>query len=579
MHRRLVFLLSLTGVLAVFACQDAGTPTSTSDGPAFAAGGVPAEAAEVIPGRYIVVFNKDVTDAPGLARRLVAQHGGAIGFVYEHALKGFSASLPDAAVAALGRNPNVAYIEQDQVMRAVGVESPTPSWGLDRVDQLDLPLDNSYTYATDASTVTTYIIDTGILFDHTDFGGRAVKGVDEVTAGGSAQDCNGHGTHVSGTVGGSKYGIAKGVHLVAVRVLDCGGSGSTSGVIAGIDWVTANHAANSVANMSLGGGSSSSLNAAVANSVASGVVYAVAAGNGNLFGIPQNACNSSPASEPSAITVGATDKNDHEASFSNYGTCVDILAPGVSITSDWYSSNTATNTISGTSMATPHVTAAAALYLGANPGATPAQVTSGLLNAATPNTITLNSTTRGTPNKFLYTVFGGAPPSNQPPVASFTFICPDLACNFDGTASSDDGVIQLYSWAFGDGATGSGITASHTYASAGTRTVTLTVTDNGSPALSSSTSKSVTVSSPPPAGYTLSARGYKVRGGQNVDLTWSGAGAVNDVDVYRNGNNLKTTANDGTYTDPIGAKGSATYVYKVCDVGTSTCSNEATVIF
>ncbi len=410
MHRRLGFLLSLTGLLAVFACQDAGTPTSPSDTPAFAAGGAPAASAEVIPGRYIVVFNKDVTDAPGLARRLVAQHGGAIGFVYEHALKGFSASLPDAAVAALGRNPNVAYIEQDQLAHIVTTES-NATWGLDRVDQRALPLNTTYAYFTDGSGVNVYIIDTGIEFLHTDFGSpsRAQVGIDEVTSGGTAADCNGHGTHVAGTVGGTTYGIAKNVNLYAVRVLDCSGSGSYSQVIAGVDWVTANHGnATAVANMSLGGGKSDALNTAVENSIAAGVVYAVAAGNGNFLGIPQDACTVSPASAPHAVTVGATDKTDALAYFSNYGTCVKILAPGVNITSDWYTSTTATNTISGTSMATPHVAGAAAAYLSTQPSATPAQVATALTSNATANVI--SGVSNGTPNLLLYTGFIGAQP-------------------------------------------------------------------------------------------------------------------------------------------------------------------------
>src|SRR5436190_2119441 len=239
---------------------------------------------------------------------------------------------------------------------------------------------------------------------HTQFGGRAVKGVDEVTPGGSASDCNGHGTHVSGTVGGSTYGVAKAVRLVAVRVLNCSGSGSTSGVIAGIDWVTGNHLAgqSAVANMSLGGGASSSLDTAVNNSINDGVSYAIAAGNGDVFGNAQNACNFSPARVAAAMTISATDRTDTKASWANYGSCVDWFAPGVSITSAWYSSDTATNTISGTSMATPHTTGVAALYLQGHPGASPSTVRTALYNLTTKSIVKSSNTTN---NHLLFTNF------------------------------------------------------------------------------------------------------------------------------------------------------------------------------
>jgi subtilisin family serine protease len=220
--------------------------------------------------------------------------------------------------------------------------------------------------------VKAYVIDTGIRFSHTQFGGRAVTGYDAID-GGSADDCNGHGTHVAGTIGGSTYGVAKSVQLVGVRVLNCSGSGSTSGVIAGVDWVTGNHAAGqaAVANMSLGGGASSALDSAVQRSINDGVSYAVAAGNGDFLGRQQNACNYSPARVAAAMTISATDSSDRKASWANYGSCVDWFAPGVSITSAWHSSITATRTISGTSMATPHTAGVAALYLQSNPSASP----------------------------------------------------------------------------------------------------------------------------------------------------------------------------------------------------------------
>jgi subtilisin family serine protease len=248
--------------------------------------------------------------------------------------------------------------------------------------------------------VTAYVIDTGIRLNHADFGGRARTGYDAVD-GGSADDCNGHGTHVAGTVGGATYGVAKGVSLVAVRVLNCAGSGTNAGVIAGIDWVTANHQAGqpAVANMSLGGGASTAVDSAVSRSISDGVSYAVAAGNGNVVGTPQNACNYSPARVTAALTVAATDRSDRPASFSNYGSCVDLFAPGVNITSDWYSGTTATKAISGTSMSTPHVTGVAALYLQGHPAAGPATVASAIKAATTKNKV---PTTRTANNDLLF---------------------------------------------------------------------------------------------------------------------------------------------------------------------------------
>ncbi|MCT4356178.1 S8 family peptidase [Streptomyces sp. Je 1-79] len=280
---------------------------------------------------------------------------------------------------------------------------PGATWGLDRIDQRDLPLSTTYTYNRTASNVTAYIIDTGIRTSHSEFGGRATVGTDTVGGGQNGQDCQGHGTHVAGTVGGAKYGVAKGAKLVAVRVLDCNGSGTTAGVIAGVDWVTANAVKPAVANMSLGGGANTSLDDAVKRSIASGVTYAVAAGNGNFLGLPARACNYSPARVPEAITVGATDSADKRASFSNYGTCVDLFAPGVSITSAWKDGDTATNTISGTSMAAPHTAGVAALYLSANPTASPAQVSTALVNNATSGKV--QNPLSGSPNRLLHSVF------------------------------------------------------------------------------------------------------------------------------------------------------------------------------
>ncbi|HET8659779.1 MAG TPA: S8 family serine peptidase, partial [Micromonosporaceae bacterium] len=263
------------------------------------------------------------------------------------------------------------------------------------------PLDSSYTYPNTASNVHAYIIDTGIRFTHTDFGGRATSGFDAID-GGTADDCHGHGTHVAGTTGGTAYGVAKGVRLVAVRVLSCSGSGTTAQVVAGVDWVTANAVKPAVANMSLGGGVQTALDAAVANSIASGVTYAIAAGNSNA-----DACNFSPARVGTAITLGATDSSDNRASFSNWGTCLDLFAPGVSIVSAWYTSDTATSSLSGTSMASPHAAGVAALVASANPTFTPQQVRDQIVADSTPNVVVNPGT--GSPNRLLFVNNGIAP--------------------------------------------------------------------------------------------------------------------------------------------------------------------------
>jgi subtilisin family serine protease len=352
---------------------------------------------------YIVVLESSVASPAAVAQEQAARFGGSVSYVYTHALKGYALTLPEAAVPALAADPRVQYVESDGVM-TVDTTQTGATWGIDRIDQRSLPLSGTYTYFATGSGVKAYIIDTGIRYTHTQFGGRAIKGVDEVTSGGSASDCNGHGTHVSGTVGGSTYGVAKAVTLVSVRVLGCNGSGSTSGVIAGVDWVTGNHAAGTpaVANMSLGGSASSSLDTAVNNSINDGVSYAIAAGNGDVFGNPQNACNFSPARVAAAMTISATDRTDTKASWANYGSCVDWFAPGVSITSAWYTSDTATNTISGTSMATPHTTGVAALYLQGNPTASPATVRSTLYNLTTKGIVKSSNTTN---NHLLFTNF------------------------------------------------------------------------------------------------------------------------------------------------------------------------------
>jgi subtilisin family serine protease len=377
-------VLAVTATLAV----TAGTS---------AAQAAPAAPAAEEVSTYIVTLGAGSTDVRSVANAQLGEHspGESPDLVFRTALRGYTAEMTASEAAALATEPGVVAVEPDAVV-SIAATQANATWGIDRIDQRNRPLSTTYNYTNTGSGVDAYVIDTGIRFAHSDFGGRAVTGYDAVD-GGSADDCNGHGTHVASTLGGTRYGVAKATRLIGVRVLNCSGSGSISGVIAGVDWATSNHVAGrpAVANMSLGGGVSTALDAAINRLHADGVTVVVAAGNNS-----GNACSGSPSRVPNAFTVAASDRNDRFASFSNRGSCVDIIAPGVSVTAAWSTSNTATNTISGTSMASPHAAGAAAKLLQSNPGATPTSIMNTLRSSATANVIT--GVPSGTPNRLLF---------------------------------------------------------------------------------------------------------------------------------------------------------------------------------
>ncbi|MEY3700425.1 MAG: hypothetical protein RIT16_785 [Actinomycetota bacterium] len=411
--------------------------------------GIASAAQDDSEGTYIIVL-KSANDIEGKEKQ-IAQMGGRTEKRFTNAINGLSVKIKHKDADLLRTETNVLSVELDQPMFALDTQTPTPSWGLDRTDQRGLPLSNTFTASAYGAGVDVYIVDTGVSTTHTDFSGRLRSGFSAINDGRGSNDCDGHGTHVAGTSAGTIYGIAKAATLVPVRVLDCNGSGTTSGVIAGLDWIIADHASGkpAVANMSLGGGASSALDTAVQNAINDGVVMAVAAGNSTA-----DACSSSPARALNAITVGATTSTDSRASYSNFGTCLDIFAPGSGITSAWIGGTSATNSISGTSMASPHVAGVAAVLLGRYPTSTPADITSMLRSSATPNVVLSAGT--GSPNYLLYLDPTGSTIVTPPPAPTPTA----PAAPAIGTATANKGRTATVTWTLG--ADGGSAISSHT---------------------------------------------------------------------------------------------------------------------
>ena len=520
----------------------------------------PPPAANAVPGEYIVVFknqNLRAADSHRRANELAAQYGGRIEHRYARVLDGYSAKMSEAQARDLAADPSVKYVQQSIRYVALDTQLNPPNWGDDRIDQPDTPLDQSYEYPANAAQgVHVYVMDTGVNLTHNEFTGRTGPGIDLVDDDSTPTDCNGHGTHVAGSAAGTTYGVAKKATVHAVRVLNCQGNGTSADILAGIEWVRVNAARPAVVNYSIGCQSRCSdptIDAAVRNLILSGISWVQASGNAN-----DNACFYSPQKVAEAITVNAMTITDARSSFSNYGSCTDVFAPGSNIISAWYTSNTSTNTLSGTSMASPHATGAAALYLGANPNATPAQVQTALVNNSIPNTLTGVGT--GSPNRLLNIDFLNVPS----PVV--TVANPGNQASTVGTpvslANSASGGTAPYSWSATGLPAGLSINASTgtisgTPTTAGTSSVTVTATDSSSPLKSGSRSFTWTVSAVGSCTPQTNGTNYNINDNSTVEspVTVSGCAgnalatatvAVNIVHTYIGDLVVSLVAPDGS---------------------------------
>jgi subtilisin len=555
---------------------------------------------------YIVVLSPGTANVPEVAAEVARAYGGAPGFVYQHALKGFSITASPQAATAIASSPLVAYVEKDMPRSIYAQAVPT---GIQRIfasGNTNLKIDGADDWRVDVDVA---VIDTGIDWEHPDL--NVVGGINcasgnpfRAKCSGNGDDDHYHGTHVAGTIGAidngnGVVGVAPGARLWAVKVLNSQGSGYTSWIIAGIDWVAARADTIEVANMSLGGsGYNQAEYDAIQGAVNKGVAFAVAAGNSDA-----DARNYSPAAFDNVLTVSAladfdglpgylgsptcrTDQDDTLADFSNWGPAVDIAAPGVCILSTYPIEQGAYGTISGTSMASPHAAGALALLASSNKPTNATGVYNlysqlkgeGNYNWTDDSGDGIKEPLLDVSDKTLFNPVliagsdGGA--TNNPPTASFTYSCSDLTCNFTDASTDSDGLVASWSWTFGDGGTSTLEDPSHTYAAVGTYTVSLKVTDNVG--ATDTTTKSVSVPGSGSAAITLGVTAYKVKGAKYADLTWSGATSTN-VDVYRTGDVIATTANDGAYTDNLNSKGGGSATYKVCEASTTTCSSEVTV--
>ena len=500
---------NLTNIAAVIASQPTVSPIPS----------------KTIPGQYIIEFKDSVINPKGLAEQLTREHGGELLFAYEHAIKGFAAKIPDVAINGLRKNPNIKIVELDKTVQATAYQTQTPSWGIDRIDQHELPLNAIYTYNYTGAGVHVYVVDTGIDSTHNEFTGRVGNGFTSVLDGRGAEDCNGHGTHVSGTIGGTTFGVAKNVILHSVRVLNCEGSGTDSEVLAGIDWVSRNITKPAVANMSFSGDKNQILTDAINNLLNSGVTVVAAAGNA-----ASNACDYYPAYIPDVITVAASNNVDGWATYSNTGTCVDLFAPGHQIVSSIPGNSYATK--SGTSMATPHVSGVAALYLEQQPSSTPAEVSGAIVLQSTANVI--QNVPAGTVNLLLNSLLDGSGPvlDTQAPttptyvIANATYInYPQIQVSWQ--ASTDNTGVKGYKL-YRNGSFYTSV-GSNTYYNdtsvTGGDTYTYSVSAYDTTGNESSLSNTITAVAPttPIADSSLSITGYRVsnKTATSITITWS----------------------------------------------------------